>query len=569
MTDERIIRNLASASLTEFPSQPDDVLQGLRWVLSRANMLSWLSAFDTQGGTALSNASGSLPPAGWYPDPYGAPFERWWDGAQWTLHTNEGQPPAATAPPQQPVQQPTQQPEPLSWQPQAAQQPEQQPEPLSWQPQAAQQPVQQPTQPPEQAPYTPPALEYPNPVAPQQSTAPVDESPFAGFASPSTTTGGGTGNGFDSTPASGAPTGGAPASYNLAAAFEASPDETSPFGTPAPASQVPAFGADPQSSAAAYTPASAGTDDPFDFGFGAPAASASPQGTPAQGAAPVFSAPATDDSGLFSSWEPEEYEEPPANGPATASLVLGILSFFLSALAGLIGIILGVVGLAKAARLDREGEGPVGRGKAIGGIITSVIGSAVAAAILVYAIPLVLPTTSGDATGTGGTDTADTSNLTANGGIPLEVGTAGVINFPDSEKPAVQFTVTDITRDPTCTADPTQVLSPENGQFVAVTMTFVLDPDYLSIMTSGGNMRVSTDSWIGFLDDKSQVISTDAGNSCNPEEEQIPDLTPGTTVSGTIVLDLTAQTTAVSWSPSDVTSVDPGITRWEWALPAS
>jgi len=36
------------------------------------------------------------PPAGWYPDPSGrAPF-RYWDGAQWTEHTNQGTPPSPT-----------------------------------------------------------------------------------------------------------------------------------------------------------------------------------------------------------------------------------------------------------------------------------------------------------------------------------------------------------------------------------------------------------------------------------------------------------------------------------------
>ncbi|MGB8938977.1 MAG: DUF2510 domain-containing protein, partial [Streptomyces sp.] len=31
-------------------------------------------------------------PAGWYPDPQGAPqLLRWWDGSQWTQHTNSDQ----------------------------------------------------------------------------------------------------------------------------------------------------------------------------------------------------------------------------------------------------------------------------------------------------------------------------------------------------------------------------------------------------------------------------------------------------------------------------------------------
>ncbi|MEU9478240.1 phospholipid scramblase-related protein [Streptomyces sp. NPDC048191] len=41
-------------------------------------------------------------PAGWYPDPHGAPQTlRYWDGAQWTQHTNPAQAPAGQVPPQQ------------------------------------------------------------------------------------------------------------------------------------------------------------------------------------------------------------------------------------------------------------------------------------------------------------------------------------------------------------------------------------------------------------------------------------------------------------------------------------
>ncbi|MFD4709337.1 phospholipid scramblase-related protein [Streptomyces sp. NPDC058430] len=51
-------------------------------------------------------------PAGWYPDPQGAPQTlRWWDGAQWTEHTSPVQQPAGQQVPhqaQQPVQQPAQ-----------------------------------------------------------------------------------------------------------------------------------------------------------------------------------------------------------------------------------------------------------------------------------------------------------------------------------------------------------------------------------------------------------------------------------------------------------------------------
>ncbi|MEV6117027.1 phospholipid scramblase-related protein [Streptomyces sp. NPDC052109] len=41
-------------------------------------------------------------PAGWYPDPHGAPQTlRYWDGAQWTQHTNPAQAPAGQVPQQQ------------------------------------------------------------------------------------------------------------------------------------------------------------------------------------------------------------------------------------------------------------------------------------------------------------------------------------------------------------------------------------------------------------------------------------------------------------------------------------
>ncbi|MFD7862851.1 phospholipid scramblase-related protein [Streptomyces sp. NPDC059783] len=58
--------------------------------------------------TTHSNVS-----AGWYPDPHGAPqLLRYWDGSQWTEHTNpaggQAQAPAQTAQPQAPAQVPQQ-----------------------------------------------------------------------------------------------------------------------------------------------------------------------------------------------------------------------------------------------------------------------------------------------------------------------------------------------------------------------------------------------------------------------------------------------------------------------------
>jgi len=40
-----------------------------------------------------------MPPAGWYPDPYGVPgLLRWWDGVTWTQHTHHGSAPALADP---------------------------------------------------------------------------------------------------------------------------------------------------------------------------------------------------------------------------------------------------------------------------------------------------------------------------------------------------------------------------------------------------------------------------------------------------------------------------------------
>ncbi|MGA5453652.1 phospholipid scramblase-related protein [Streptomyces umbrinus] len=65
-------------------------------------------------------------PAGWYPDPQGAPQTlRYWDGVQWTQHTNQDQQQAQAAQPVQPVQQ---------QQPQPVQQPVQQPQAVYQQP---------------------------------------------------------------------------------------------------------------------------------------------------------------------------------------------------------------------------------------------------------------------------------------------------------------------------------------------------------------------------------------------------------------------------------------------------
>lgn len=89
---------------------------------------------------------------------------------------------------------------------------------------------------------------------------------------------------------------------------------------------------------------------------------------------------------------------PPTNGAATASLVLSIISLFASLLflPALAGLILGIIGIRKAGSTTP----PIGRGKAVAGIVMSVV-SFVLGAVLVGAL------TSGDdetgATGEHGT----------------------------------------------------------------------------------------------------------------------------------------------------------------------
>jgi hypothetical protein len=359
-----------------------------------------------------------------------------------------------------------------------------------------------------------------------------------------------------------------PAAYEPTAAYEP---------------QRPVFGSDlfGQPQAADEAPVSFGQQEPIsqDDLFSRPAATAAPAASTAfdfgfndiiSGGPQATAAPAgaEGDEGLFGSWEPNEYVEPPRNGPANAGLTLGILSFFLSALAGIPGLILSALGIGRAAKFQRDGDGPVGRTKAIAGLALSVIGSAVSAAVILYAVQFFTGTPD-DTADPAGDDAAavDEADLTQNGGFGLEIGDTGTITLADSDAAAIQFTVTAITPGFTCTAP--EAVSPENGEFIAVSMNFTLAADYLGRMEGGAPLRMNQSDWIGFLGDDSgtQVINTDAGTSCIPEAEQFPaEFEAGTDASGTIVLDMAAEVTAISWGPSGVTDLDPGITRWEWTV---
>ena len=542
----------------------------------------------------MTDTTGALPPAGWYPDPYGAPFERWWDGQQWTEHTNtpaapEPVPPAKPEPYTQPD--PFAQPEPYA-QPYAQPEPYRQAEPTPSaepSPYAEPEPVAPVSAAPVSSAYVPPVLDEP------YGAAPAD--PFAGFVTPSHNPAETTTPPAAQEPAPYAPEPYQPEAYQpeafqqppyqpeayeQPAAFQPSAYEAPEFTTPEPAPYTPPVAAQPTSPQPAYQPytppaqgydattpaapsGNVGANPPssFDFGFGAIVSG--------DGASAGSHDSGDGDSGLFGSWAPDEYVEPPRNGPASAGLALGILSFFLSVVAGIPGLIVSAVGIGKAARLDREGDGPVGRGRAVAGLLLSILGSgATAALIVLYGLPLLAGLQQPDTAD--GTNTPDSSDveLTQNGGIPLDLGAIGMIVLPDSADPAIQFSVTSITPNFACTADPATVVAPTNGQYIAVTVNFTTNEDYLTAMDGGTPLHMSQSDWIGFLPDENgtQVINTESGNSCIPASEQFPaDIPAGANVSGTIVLDMAADVFSLSWGPTGVTNLDPGITRWEWEIP--
>lgn len=62
------------------------------WLSSARKEVKAAAAFNPYAPPAIG------PPAGWYPDPSGAPGFTWWDGRQWTGHRYEGSngPPGGT-----------------------------------------------------------------------------------------------------------------------------------------------------------------------------------------------------------------------------------------------------------------------------------------------------------------------------------------------------------------------------------------------------------------------------------------------------------------------------------------
>lgn len=505
----------------------------------------------------MTDYSGNLPPAGWYPDPYGEPYERWWDGAQWTDHTNvpaapepviappvESQPvaPAATVTTEPPYRAPVEQP---------FQQPAEQPVQQTAE-QTAEQSYKTPAEP--QSAWNAPAsssgasfddiFATGQAASTQPSAAPFDAAPFAAaqtaqpaFTEPASTQEPPTAYGQPEPQAYQT----AQPSYDPYAAQQSQPQQVEP--------QVPQQSYESQSYPSQSYPTPTGNADAA-FGqliSGGGAGGASDSGDP------------------FTSWSNQDYEEPPRNTLANVGLTFGVLSFILPGIAGLVGLVTSALGLRRAAGFKRDEGVAIGQGKSIAGIALSVLGTVASIAIVLLVLPGIINPT--------GAAIDDSSAVVANapktdfGNIAMEVGSTGTILFAGTTKPSIQFTITNITPNPKCTEDPELVLSPENGQFVALTMEFTTAADYATAMDSGGLLQVSMSDFSGYLPDDTTVVNSDSGLSCVPEAEQLPSEIPaGTTVSGTVILDLSEATTAFSYSPSGVTGLDPKAVRWEWAI---
>jgi hypothetical protein len=495
---------------------------------------------NIQEATVVTDYPGNLPPAGWYPDPYGAPYERWWDGAQWTDHTNTPAAPEPVVAPPAPA-------EPAVAEPVSA---------VSYQPTS------------EPAFEAPAAERYPEVIyrSPAQTTEPAFEAPAQAAEQP----------------------------------YKAPAAEQSAWNTPAAAASsfddIFSTGQAPQAAASqtaqpAYTP----TNEPFAQPEAQQQAQPYAQQQSYQTAQPAYdpysaqqpqqsfqTAAATggDDFGRliagdgtagasdpFDSWSNQDYEEPPRNTMATVGLTFGVLSFLIPGVAGLVGLITSALGLVRSSRFQREDGVALGRGKSIAGLALSVIGTVASIAVVLLVLPNILnpaDTTNDDAS----------SEVVANypktdfGNIAMQDGATGTITFAGTETPSIQFVITGITVNPECTADPEFVLSPENGQFVALTMAFTTAAEYQTAMDNGTLLQVAMSDFTGLTVDGATVLNTDAGLSCVPEAELLPtEIAAGTTVTGTVVLDVSEATTSFSYAPTGVTGLDTTATRWEWAIP--
>ena len=284
--------------------------------------------------------------------------------------------------------------------------------------------------------------------------------------------------------------------------------------------------------------------------------SVQPNGTPAVGLS------ALEEFALLTNQDPTnawDDDEPIKNSAATAGLTWGVLSLFIPAIPAILGLIFGFIGLSKARSLSALGEEPVGRGKSIAALILSGLGIVAVALAAIFVLPGILGTT--ETSGAQEEVIAD-DPLNDLGNVVLEVGTFAQLTSIETQETAVEFAVTQINQDFTCAADPNAVAS---GRFISVTMEFTTATDYLDVMESNQPLSVSGLDWTGYTFDGTAVALSTNGASCLSAEEALPATIPaGETVTGTLVLDISTDVTALSWAPTTATGITEESTRWEW-----
>jgi hypothetical protein len=226
----------------------------------------------------------------------------------------------------------------------------------------------------------------------------------------------------------------------------------------------------------------------------------------------------------------------PTNGVATASLVLGIVSIVTSLLfiPAIVGMVLGIVGIGRARRLTPQ----VGRGKAITGIVLSVLG-------LLIGIGIVGALTSGDDSGSGGAQAPvvqkQEADGKADGGKATKPTEAAEEPAAEPELPGVgdavrdgkfEFTVTKV--EPGVQEIGDEFLSQEaQGQFVLVHLT-VENIGNESQYFDGNNVTAYDAENREFAADTEAAIYLDDSNSF------LNEINPGNSVDGVVVFDVPA-----------------------------
>ncbi|GLY08140.1 DUF2510 domain-containing protein [Actinoplanes sp. NBRC 101535] len=274
--------------------------------------------------TQHAPAPSTTVPAGWYADPHGLPAQRWWDGQAWTDHLHPDEP-------QPPVAQPPYLAVPSSG-PSAMMSPDQDG--------AGGHPAS-----------------YGNAEAYHQagSYTPVASHGQAGSSTV-----------FHGQPG---------AETTVMPSVESAPHSRPQSGLPQPG--LPGSGLSAAGQASYAQP-----------GAGAPASAAPAAGAPAYGA--PGNVPGHPAFGTAQAQQPATFAGPIENKEAGKARFYGILSLFINIafLPGIAALWFGFQGLSQAAKLEAAGHGPVGKGKAIAGLVCGGLGTLFAAVILLIRLLL-------------------------------------------------------------------------------------------------------------------------------------------------------------------------------------